>query len=67
MTTYLVTGGTGFIGRHLVDLLAARDGARVLVLVRPQSAGKLDAFGSNVEPLIGDLTAPLLGVSDADR
>ncbi|HEX3906848.1 MAG TPA: SDR family oxidoreductase [Mycobacteriales bacterium] len=67
MTTYLVTGGTGFIGRHLVDRLLARDGARVLVLVRSGSTAKLDRFDGRVEPVIGDLTEPWLGVSSADR
>ena len=31
MTTYLVTGGTGFLGRHLVERLLAHDDAEVLV------------------------------------
>jgi NAD(P)-dependent dehydrogenase (short-subunit alcohol dehydrogenase family) len=62
-----VTGGTGFIGRHLLELLVRRDDARVLVLVRRQSATKLAGFGDRVEPLIGDLTDPMLGVSDEDR
>jgi NAD(P)-dependent dehydrogenase (short-subunit alcohol dehydrogenase family) len=65
--TYLVTGGTGFIGRHLVDRLLAHDDVRVLVLVRSASVGKLDRFGGRVEPLVGDLTEPLLGVGTADR
>jgi NAD(P)-dependent dehydrogenase (short-subunit alcohol dehydrogenase family) len=67
VTTYLVTGGTGFLGRHLVELLTARDDAKVLVLVRAGSVAKLARLGDHVEPLIGDLTEPLLGVSDADR
>jgi NAD(P)-dependent dehydrogenase (short-subunit alcohol dehydrogenase family) len=67
MTTYLVTGGTGFIGRHLLDRLSAHDDARVFALVRRQSADKLAKFGSRVEPLIGDVTEPLLGVSEEDR
>jgi NAD(P)-dependent dehydrogenase (short-subunit alcohol dehydrogenase family) len=67
VTTYLVTGGTGFIGRHLLELLVKREDARVLVVVRRQSAAKLAAFGDRVEPLIGDLTEPMLGVSEPDR
>jgi NAD(P)-dependent dehydrogenase (short-subunit alcohol dehydrogenase family) len=67
VTTYLVTGGTGFIGRHLLDLLVRRDDANVLALVRRQSAAKLDGFGERVKPLIGDLTEPMLGVSAKDR
>ena len=30
-------------------------------------SAKLDRFGEQVEPLVGDLTQPLLGVSDGDR
>ncbi len=67
VTTYLVTGGTGFLGRHLVELLTARDDATVLVLVRSGSMAKLARLGERVEPLVGDLTEPLLGVSGADR
>jgi NAD(P)-dependent dehydrogenase (short-subunit alcohol dehydrogenase family) len=67
VSTYLVTGGTGFIGRHLVDRLLARDGARVIVLVRPASLGRLDRFDGRVEALIGDLAEPMLGVSNHDR
>jgi NAD(P)-dependent dehydrogenase (short-subunit alcohol dehydrogenase family) len=64
MTTYLVTGGTGFIGRHLLDRLLARDDAEIYALVRPGSAHKLPA---RVEPLAGDLREPMLGVSPEDR
>ena len=73
MTTYLVTGGTGFLGRHLVERLLARDDAHVLLLVRRGSLAKLDALTSSwpdvgrLEPMVGDLTEPLLGVSPADR
>jgi NAD(P)-dependent dehydrogenase (short-subunit alcohol dehydrogenase family) len=67
VTTYLVTGGTGFLGRHLVELLTGRDDAKVLVLVRAGSVAKLARLGDRVEPLIGDLTEPLLGVGDDDR
>ncbi|MDQ1685406.1 MAG: hypothetical protein QOC82_2143 [Frankiaceae bacterium] len=64
MTTYLVTGGTGFIGRHLLDRLLGRDGAEVYALVRRTSAHKLP---TGIEPLIGDLGEPLLGVTVDDR
>jgi NAD(P)-dependent dehydrogenase (short-subunit alcohol dehydrogenase family) len=73
MATYLVTGGTGFVGRHLLERLLARDGAEVLVVVRSRSLAKLEALAvglparGRLEPLIGDLTEPLLGVSSADR
>jgi NAD(P)-dependent dehydrogenase (short-subunit alcohol dehydrogenase family) len=73
--TYFVTGATGFIGRHLVERLLEREGD-VHVLVRPESADKLEAltagwarFGdtSRIRPVAGDLSEPLLGLSDADR
>jgi NAD(P)-dependent dehydrogenase (short-subunit alcohol dehydrogenase family) len=73
MTTYLVTGGTGFIGRHVVERLLARPGADVLLLVRRQSLAKLDSLTSTwpdtgrLEPVVGDVTEPLLGMSPADR
>jgi NAD(P)-dependent dehydrogenase (short-subunit alcohol dehydrogenase family) len=67
VTTYLVTGGTGFVGRHLVDRLLAHDDARVLVLVRPASVGRLDRFVGRVEALHGDLTEPMLGVGRSNR
>ena len=38
---YFLTGGTGFIGRFLVEKLLARGGT-VHVLVREQSQEKLD-------------------------
>ena len=39
--TYFVTGGTGFIGRFLIDRLLEREGT-VHVLVRKSSVKKLD-------------------------
>ena len=41
MTTYFVTGATGFIGRHLVERLLEREGD-IHVLVREGSREKLD-------------------------
>src|SRR5690349_19060270 len=65
---YFVTGGTGFIGRHLVALLAAR-GEPVYVLVRPGSQARLERlrrdcgkYGSALIAVEGDLEKPLLGV-----
>jgi NAD(P)-dependent dehydrogenase (short-subunit alcohol dehydrogenase family) len=70
---YFVTGATGFIGRHLVERLLAREGT-VHVLVREGSRARLEELMSRwsaepdrIVPVIGDLTAPELGVSDADR
>ncbi len=68
---YFVTGSTGFIGRHLVELLLRREG-RIHVLVRAGSQEKLEGllqrWGSaakeRVVPVEGDLLAPRLGVGD---
>src|SRR4029079_5908661 len=71
--TYFVTGGTGFIGRHLLAHLLERKGD-VYCLVRKGSQKKFDAlregFGASGERLIavtGDLTKPMLGVTPAQR
>lgn len=73
MPSYLVTGATGFVGRHLLPLLLARhtdgDPVTVHVLVRATSQGKLTRLardlpnGDRVLPLIGDLTEPRLGLA----
>jgi len=70
--SYFVTGGTGFIGRFLIDRLLQREGT-VFVLVRKGSVKKLDAlrerWGGNakrVVAIVGDLAKPKLGVSAAD-
>ena len=63
---YVVTGGTGFIGRHLLRELDRR-GQPIHVLVRPQSVARLERLGlRNVRPLPGDVTVPGLGVGDAE-
>ncbi len=70
---YFVTGATGFIGRHLVSELLKREGT-IYVLVREGSRARLEELLSSwdpgperIVPVIGDLTAPGLGVSDADK
>jgi thioester reductase-like protein len=69
---YFVTGATGFIGRHLVERLLERDGT-IYVLVREGSRARLEELlsklGASPERIVlvtGDLTAPMLGVSDED-
>lgn len=69
---YFVTGGTGFIGRFLVPKLLKRGGT-VFLLVRESSLEKLDelrerwqASPQQVVGIVGDLTKPLLGVSEHD-
>lgn len=60
---YLVLGGTGFIGSHLVDALAAA-GHFVRVLARPQSARVAQERWPNprIDIVIGDFNDP--GVID---
>jgi thioester reductase-like protein len=73
MATYLVTGGTGFVGRHLVERLLLRTDAQVVLVVRAQSLARLEAAAAGWptqgrwEPVVGDLTEPLLGISAEDR
>ena len=63
MTTYFVTGATGFIGRHLVERLLEREGD-IHVLVREGSREKLERWAGNdrIKPVIGDLNEANLGV-----
>jgi len=70
--SYFVTGATGFIGRHLVQLLLEREGT-IYVLVREGSQGKLEELRSRwghdtgrVVTVVGDLSQPGLGISDDD-
>jgi NAD(P)-dependent dehydrogenase (short-subunit alcohol dehydrogenase family) len=70
VTTYLVTGGTGFIGRHLLARLGARPGADIRVLTREASVSRLQRIAADLgvalTPLVGDIRSDLLGVSKAD-
>ena len=59
---YVVTGGTGFIGRRVVSALLARnDDPEVWVLVRRESLSRFERlaeqWGERAKPLVGDLTA----------
>lgn len=70
---YLITGATGFIGRHLLPLLLRR-GDEVVVLVRKGSRGRfaalrdrLDPGGERLRAVVGDIALPNLGLSEPDR
>ena len=69
---YFVTGGTGFVGRHLVMELLARRRGPIHVLVRESSLDRFHLLhrtkwnsSRRVRPVIGDLTKPLLGIDAA--
>jgi NAD(P)-dependent dehydrogenase (short-subunit alcohol dehydrogenase family) len=71
VTTYLVTGGTGFLGRNLLTRLVRRPGAEVHVLVRRSSVSRLEQLaarlegGDRIRPLVGDMREELLGLKPA--
>lgn len=68
---YFVTGGTGFIGRFLIDNLLKRKGT-IHVLVRKDSMKKFEALAKQrgwdrkrVLPVAGEMIAPKCGLSAA--
>ncbi|HKJ16477.1 MAG TPA: SDR family oxidoreductase [Xanthomonadales bacterium] len=70
---YFITGGTGFIGRNLIEQLLHRRG-NIYVLVRSGSRPKLKAMSERwgvsakrVIPITGDLSKPFLGIRPAKR
>ncbi len=68
--TYVVTGATGIVGRHLVEeLLSNRDGT-IFAVVREDAAPRFDRlhrsrwnFSDRIQPVIGDLNATSLEVA----
>ena len=69
--SYFVTGGTGFIGRNLIEQLLEREGT-IHVLVREGSRGRLEELRSRwgahedrIVPVIGDISQEMLGCDHA--
>jgi NAD(P)-dependent dehydrogenase (short-subunit alcohol dehydrogenase family) len=66
---YFITGGTGFIGRHLIQRLLQRPHRTLFVLVRQQSLPRFEerlatwhVERGRIVPVVGDLTAARLGL-----
>ncbi len=71
---YFITGGTGFIGHHLISELLLRKKGNIYVLVRSGSRKKFEKLrkewgksAKRVIPITGDLTRPMLGVAPKKR
>ena len=72
---YFITGGTGFIGHHLIgELLQKKKKATIYVLIRKNSRKKFDAqkkdWGNGAKrviPITGDLTRSMLGIPPKKR
>lgn len=71
MVSFIVTGGTGFLGRRVVQGILDKDPqAQLHVLVRAESLTKFEALATRwrgserVHPLVGDLTADGLGLTE---
>ncbi|MFF2885834.1 alpha/beta fold hydrolase [Paenibacillus sp. NPDC057967] len=72
MKTVFLTGGSGFIGRHvLAQLIKAGHQVYALVRSKPKLLETMRSLGlddfSSITPLQGDLTKPALGLSCEDQ
>jgi NAD(P)-dependent dehydrogenase (short-subunit alcohol dehydrogenase family) len=70
---YLVTGATGFIGRHLVATLLEKREGDIFLVVRDASQPKVDRLiegwpegaEERIRVIVGDLESPAMGVEPA--
>lgn len=61
MRTFLVTGGAGFIGSHIVEALVGRgDQVRVLDNLESGKRSNLEPFGKQVELIEGSVADPVV-------
>lgn len=67
---YLVTGGSGFIGKRLINKIAERPDTTIYFLIRPSSADRVAGLlqfwqdrRARLVPIHGDLLQPDLGIS----
>ncbi len=69
---YLITGATGFVGKHLIERLLARPNSIILTITRPVSVSKLyemasERYGVGAKRIFclpGDITKPFCGLSE---
>ncbi|NMO01012.1 SDR family oxidoreductase [Gordonia sp. TBRC 11910] len=69
MTSYFITGGSGFIGRRVIGrILETQPDVQIFALVRAASASRFSELfdAERVVPVVGDLTAVRLGLDDFD-
>ena len=70
---YFITGASGFIGRRLVEKLLQRQDSHVYYLILERELPMVEQLrqrwgnaANRTFPIVGDLTQPRLGLSDAD-
>ncbi|OKL61272.1 hypothetical protein UA08_03198 [Talaromyces atroroseus] len=64
--TVVVTGGTGFLAKHLIPQLVARPDVETIHCVAVRDPAKLNFPSPKIRCHAGDLSAPLLGLSTED-